>query len=219
MSFLNGSTHRPTLTRSWRFQVAIGNAVDVVKMVVTHAGRVKCGSRANSDVQNEGGIVELINQHTAYPDAQTVLFDPADHVTFWPEVFENSKTGLVGGSLNVANVGSYSASVGKGFELVAFVPTAPTTEGAAATEGAAEVPCVYTPALNNSFIADWPSHVASVNFPDLKSAMSACDAALTCGGVTLRPGSAGPYELRANSYVLHFTFRHVPPHMQYSTDF
>jgi hypothetical protein len=33
--------------------IAIGNAADVVKMAVTHTGRVKCGKRENNDVQNQ----------------------------------------------------------------------------------------------------------------------------------------------------------------------
>ena len=52
---------------------------------------------------------------------QTILFDPADHLSFWPRAFDDTKTGLVGGSLNVANIGSFSRSQNKGFELLAYV--------------------------------------------------------------------------------------------------
>lgn len=53
------------------------------------------------------------------------MFDPRDHLNFssWPEAYQHSKVGLVGGHLNIANVGAYTPGHG-GFELIAFSPGA-----------------------------------------------------------------------------------------------
>ena len=55
-----------------------------------------------------------------------MVFDPANHLAFWPRRFESTKVGLVGGALNIANVGSFSQGCGPtqdgaGFDLVAYV--------------------------------------------------------------------------------------------------
>jgi hypothetical protein len=153
----------------------------------------------------QGGIVELQDQHAQPPDVQTVLFDPANHLSFWPRAFENSKAGLIGGFLNVANVGAFSRSVAKGFELMAYVPTRDTgafahdgvhfpsrgeggDDGSGAGVGAAaRSACAYTTPLANSYIPDYPSGGGG-HHNDLASAQAACDATLDCGGVTLRSG-------------------------------
>ena len=99
--------------------VAISNKNAVVKFVVSHVGRIKCGARKNTDVLTEGGIVELRNASAPLANNQTVIFDPADFLSHWPDRFDNTKTGLLGGYFNIANIGSYST--GHGFELMAFV--------------------------------------------------------------------------------------------------
>ena len=100
----------------------------MTKFAVTHAGRVKCAIRFNTAQQTTGGIAELADQHAPAPDAQKIVFDPANHLSFWPRRFANSKTGLVGGHLNIANVGGYTAAneSGSGFDLVAFAPSSGT---------------------------------------------------------------------------------------------
>ena len=101
--------------------VAISNKNAVVKFVVSHVGRIKCGARKNTNMLTEGGIVELRNASAPLANNQTVIFDPKDFLSNWPDRFENTKTGLLGGYFNVANIGSYSNSTGHGFELLAFV--------------------------------------------------------------------------------------------------
>ena len=88
--------------------VAISNKNAVVKFVVSHVGRIKCGARKNTDVLTEGGIVELRNASAPLANNQTVIFDPADFLSYWPDRFDNTKTGLLGGYFNIANIGSYS---------------------------------------------------------------------------------------------------------------
>jgi len=105
--------------------VAISNKNTVVKFVVSHVGRIKCGARKNTIVMTEGGIAELRNASSPLPNNQTVIFDPANVLSEWPDRFENTKTGLLGGYFNIANVGSYSNSTGHGFELIAFVAASP----------------------------------------------------------------------------------------------
>lgn len=174
--------------------VEIGNAADVVKFVVVHTGRVKCAVRKNTATLTEGGITELQNQHSPPPNAQTLVFDPAKHVSYWPERFQATKTTLVGGHLNIANVGSFSTSVSKGFELVAFVPEADMQPVGPATEAAT---CQYSAAIKNAYIADYTPG-GRVTAPTLPAAQAACDANIDCGGITLRYGA---YELRAASYT------------------
>merc|ERR1712080_207363 len=91
----------------------ISNAADVVKFVVTYNGRIKCGKT---------GITEYEDLHAPPPNTQTIVFDPAKYLNFWPARFEDSKIGLVGGYLGIANVGAFSRSVGKGYEIIAFSP-------------------------------------------------------------------------------------------------
>ena len=101
--------------------VAISNKNAVVKFVVSHVGRIKCGARKNTVALTEGGLVELRNASAPLANNQTVIFDPELYLSHWPDRFENTKTGLLGGYFNVANIGSYSNSTGHGFELLAFV--------------------------------------------------------------------------------------------------
>ena len=140
-----------------RDYVALGNAAQVAKFAVTHAGRVKCAIRGNTARQTTGGIAELVDQHARAPDAQKTVFDPADHLAFWPRRFANSKTGLVGGHLNVANVGAFTAGPGfnvtSGFDLVAFSPAA--TGGPAPLEFATTV---LVRLREQHGVASWDAH-------------------------------------------------------------
>merc|ERR1719329_388838 len=79
----------------------ISNAADAAKFVVTHNGRIKCASYHDKTMN---GIAEFDDLHADPPNNQTVVFNPSDHIQYWPNRFENSKTGLVGGHLRVANV-------------------------------------------------------------------------------------------------------------------
>merc|ERR1711971_694320 len=73
--------------------VEISGATDAVKFVVTFMGRVKCASwGANTTIPN--GIIEGTSLHAPLPNYQTVIFDPARHLSYWPDSFEHSKTGL-----------------------------------------------------------------------------------------------------------------------------
>ena len=65
---------------------------DVVKFVVSHAGRIKCGKT---------GLTELEDLHAAAPNMQTVVFDPASELRYWPSSFAHMKSGFVGGHLRV----------------------------------------------------------------------------------------------------------------------
>ena len=78
-------------------------------------------ARKNTVALTEGGLVELRNASAPLANNQTVIFDPELYLSHWPDRFENTKTGLLGGYFNVANIGSYSNSTGHGFELLAFV--------------------------------------------------------------------------------------------------
>ena len=112
-----------------RDTAAISHAADVVKFAVAYSGRVKCASNAElSETVTSGGIVELQDLHAAPPDPQKVVYDPSNYVSFWPRVYGNTKAGLVGGHLPVANVGAFTAGEG-GFELVAFGPVPPNEPG------------------------------------------------------------------------------------------
>jgi hypothetical protein len=110
-----------------RDYASISNNEDVVKFVVTYIGRVKCAVNNNTHTSpnaspiQTGGISELQDLHAPVPNDQTVVFDPAKHLRFWPSSFENTKAGLVGGHTMIANVGAFTAQEG-GFELVAFAP-------------------------------------------------------------------------------------------------
>lgn len=112
-----------------RDTAAISHAADVVKFAVAYSGRVKCGSTGVLKEDSvTGGIAELQDLRAPLPDPQKVIFDPPHYLKFWPSAFANTKTGLVGGHLGVANVGSFSAGVG-GFELLAFGPVPPHEDG------------------------------------------------------------------------------------------
>ena len=165
---------------------AIGNAADVVKFAVTHNGRVKCTSRG-PDVQ-AGGITELQDQHAPPPNVQTIVFDPANHTSFWPRIFEHSKSGLVGGHLPVANVGSFSPSAAKGFELVAFSPVGDPH----APPAPAPQPCTFTGPYLHQYVKDNTSPPAAA--PTLAEAEALCAVTLDCGGVTQQDGA---FALRA----------------------
>lgn len=80
------------------------------------------------------------------PNNQTIIFDPADHLAFWPSRFENSKMGLIGGHLRIANLGAFSPSVGKGYELVAFAPVAKNGGGVRVSDS----PCSFKGPFNNT---------------------------------------------------------------------
>eukprot|EP00039_Didymoeca_costata_P008920 m.118671 g.118671 ORF g.118671 m.118671 type:complete len:968 (-) comp14284_c0_seq3:101-3004(-) len=182
---------------------SISNPEDVVKFGVTHSGRIKCGFRENTNVQNMGGITELQNQHSPLVNKQTVIFDPADYVSYWPAQYENSKTGLVGGFLNVANVGSYSANVSKGFDLVAFSPTPQFYQSDTKEENSS---CQYIGPFNNTYVAGYPGSGGGI-FSTVEDAEAACNMNFECGGVTkVRPSYGGHYEMRAASYVSPSTF-------------
>lgn len=174
--------------------VSISNKQDVVKFAVTHAGRVKCAYRENTGDLTEGGITELQNQHSPAPNPQTIVFDPANHLDFWPERFEDTKTGMLGGWLSVANVGSFSRTQNKGFELIAFGPNKPP-----ATQ-LASAPCQYTGSINDTYLAGYPAGSGShAVYHTLAEAEAACDQVPGCNGITLRKGS---YELRAGAVAL-----------------
>ena len=112
-----------------RDTAAISHAADVVKFAVAYSGRVKSGSTGVlKEASTTGGIAELQDLRAPLPDPQKVIFDPPHYLKFWPSAFANTKTGLVGGHLGVANVGSFSAGSG-GFELLAFGPVPPHEAG------------------------------------------------------------------------------------------
>ena len=112
-----------------RDTAAISHAADVVKFAVAYSGRVKCGSTGVlKEDSTTGGIAELQDLRAPLPDNQKVIFDPPNYLEFWPSTFDNSKAGLVGGHLGVANVGAFSAGAG-GFELLAFGPVPPHETG------------------------------------------------------------------------------------------
>jgi hypothetical protein len=163
----------------------ISNAADAAKFVVTHNGRIKCASYHGKTMN---GIAEFDDLHAAPPNNQTVIFDPSDHVQYWPNRFENSKTGLVGGHLRVANVGSYSPSVKNGFELIAFSPTNNSRKHLRVTDDE----CVFTGPVNNTDVASC-SHGCQ-RHASLEEAENACSTVEDCNGVTFHKGM---YELRA----------------------
>ena len=82
------------------------------------------------DVQdsNTGGIAELRDLRAPFPDSQKLIFDPPNYLKYWPSTYGNSKIGLVGGHLGVANVGAMTVGVG-GMELMAFGPVPPHEKG------------------------------------------------------------------------------------------
>lgn len=116
-----------------RDTVAVSHAADVVKFAVAYSGRVKCATVPGRNADGTGGgVAELQDLHAPPPDSQLAIFDPADHLKHWPRTFANTKTGIVGGHLGVANVGAYTAGAGAGgFELVAFGPVPPGEAGGA----------------------------------------------------------------------------------------
>jgi hypothetical protein len=115
----------------------ISHAADVNKFVVTFAGRVKCASTGKlGEDSSDGSIAELQDLHVHFsPRTQKVIFDPEDHLRFWPREFDNMKAGLLGGHLGVAQVGGFtptgetSTTTGGGFELIAFSPVPPQETG------------------------------------------------------------------------------------------
>eukprot|EP01050_Picozoa_sp_SAG11_P013840 SAG11_NODE_1648_length_4512_cov_2.462497_1_plen_369_part_00 len=112
-----------------RDTAAISHAADIVKFAVAYSGRVKCGSTGVlKENSNTGGIAELRDLRAPFPDSQKVIFDPPDYLEYWPRTYGNSKIGLVGGHLGVANVGAMTAGVG-GMELMAFGPVPPHEKG------------------------------------------------------------------------------------------
>jgi hypothetical protein len=137
------------------------------------------------------GIAEFDDLHADPPNNQTVIFNPSDHVQYWPNRFENTKTGLVGGHLRVANVGSYSPSVKNGFELMAFSPTNNSRNQLHAA-GEASEECVFKGPFNDTYIADC-SHGCQKH-ASLEEAEQACTTFPDCNGVTFHHGM---YELRA----------------------
>jgi len=166
--------------------VEISNAADVVKFIVTHNGRVKCASYHDKQMN---GITDFDDLHAPMPNPQTIVFDPANHTSFWPRRFENSKTGLVGSHLRIANVGSFSPSNKSGFELIAFSPISKFQQNLTAP---AFVSCHFDGPVQNSFIAGCSQ--GCKKFQDLLDAKRACIEASDCNGVTLKNGN---YELRA----------------------
>ena len=78
---------------------------------------------------------------TPHPITHAVVFNPADHLQFWPQRFQNSKAGLVGGHTMIANVGAYTpGSGGGGFELVAFAPVFAADTAATPTDTNIDLP-------------------------------------------------------------------------------
>jgi hypothetical protein len=75
-------------------------------------------------------IAELRDLRAPFPDIQKVVFDPPDYLSYWPSTYGNSKIGLVGGHLGVANVGSFTENAG-GMESMAFGPVPPHEKGGA----------------------------------------------------------------------------------------
>lgn len=112
-----------------RDTAAISHAADVVKFAVAYSGRVKCASTGVlKEGSNTGGIAELRDLRAPFPDIQKIIFDPSDYLSYWPSTYGNSKIGLVGGHLGVANVGAFTHSVG-GMETMAFGPVPPHEPG------------------------------------------------------------------------------------------
>ena len=128
---------------------------------------------------------------------QNIIFDPANYVSFWPRIFDHSKTGLVGGHLGIANVGSFSpttpsastssapdssasssSSAGQGFELIAFSPisAAPTTSSASLRTP----PCVYSGPFTKHYVGG----STPLSAKTLAAAESLCDTTVDCGGIT-----------------------------------
>ena len=178
----------------------IANREDVVKFVVTYNGRIKSGSQ---------GITEYVDQHAPPPNEQKIIFDPGQHLSFWPSRFENSKSGLLGGYMRMANVGAFSPSVGKGYELVAFSPVMPgvTTsenDGDRSVEAPSPPPCAYAGPFNNTYVPNYPSEGAK-SFATLAEAEAACDADLDCTGLTIGRGHG--YQPRAGNSTLPSPFK------------
>ena len=141
-------------------------------------------------------------QHAPPPNVQNIIFDPANYVSFWPRIFDHSKTGLVGGHLGVANVGSFSpatlsastssapasssssSSAGQGFELIAFSPILRAAAAAATTSSASTrtPPCVYSGPFTKHFVAG--NTAPPLSAKTLAAAESLCDTTVDCGGIT-----------------------------------
>lgn len=180
---------------------ALGNAKAVIKFVLTHNGRVKCAVRLQDAEQTEGGITEFQDATVPAPNPQKIVFDPADSLAYWPRRFENAKAGLVGGYINIGNVGGYSSQggtdkAGSGYEVVAFSPE----KGEVPLTATAPAPaCNFTGPLANSYVKGYPPSTGLQSFPNLSAAEAACSAALDCGGITLR---GGRYELRQDAFSM-----------------
>merc|ERR1712137_1406588 len=104
---------------------------------------------------------------------------------------ENSKTGLVGNHLRIANVGSFSPSVSMGFELIAFSPVFPSTS----VNGAANtfVTCEFSEPFADSYIAGCSQGCSK--FSTLFDAKRSCIQAGDCNGITIKNGK---FELRSS---------------------
>jgi hypothetical protein len=150
-----------------RDYASISNNEDVVKFVVTYIGRVKCAVNNNTHTSpnaspiQTGGITELQNLHAPMPNMQTIVFDPAKHLTFWPSRFGDTKAGLVGGHTMIANVGAFTSErgIGRGFELIAFSPVASAaaaSPAASASASAANKPPAPPPSSSASSSNDLP---------------------------------------------------------------
>lgn len=163
----------------------ISNAADVVKFVVTYNGRIKCAKT---------GITEYEDQHAAPPNTQTIVFDPAEHLKFWPTRFENSKIGFVGGHLKIANVGAFSKTQKKGYELMAFSPVF-HPNGAPIRKP--KVACKFSGPFNYTYVKDCSQ--GCLKSKTLSEAEKACSDAFDCGGITLAHGN---YELRRGNATI-----------------
>lgn len=127
-----------------------------------------------------------------------MVFDPATVLEYWPEQFENSKTGLVGGHLRIANVGAFSTSVQKGYDLVAFSPIYHPSLAFTQQVARKDMPCHYSGPIHNSYLANCPQ-AGCKPFQSLTEAEGACNSMFDCGGITLH---AGFYETRQSNAVL-----------------
>jgi len=191
-----------------RDTAAISLASHVVKFAVAYNGRIKCASRVGESAphgqDNSGGagLVELQDQRAAAPNNQTVVFDPRDHLSYWPSRYEHAKAGLLGGSLSVANVAAFSPHAktagggGHGYELLAFGAINRSAEednggsGGGGGGGSRLPACQYSPELNNTYIAGFAPRSREA-FDTLAAAEGACDADAGCGGVTRQYGHYG----------------------------
>ena len=141
-----------------------------------------------------------------------MVFDPSKLLKSWPKKFENTKTGLVGGSLPIANIGAFSSSSAHGFELVAFSPQPtekPSTSSdlSSAAIAESESACAWVGPFANSYVAGVPPG-GEGHFTTLEAAKAACAKNSGCGGVDkIRASKGGTYEMRSASFVQPSTFK------------